>query len=72
MVSLENNKLKMTIDNFNLYKWYVDDIFIIRDNKYNLSHLLKTFNNYHPAISFTLEVGNKQNVQFLDLEMTEL
>lgn len=38
---------------------YLDGIFIIFDNKYDLNYLLKTLNNYHPAINFTLGVENK-------------
>lgn len=53
MGSLENSRLKTAIDKFHLYKRYVTDVFIIRDNKYDLNRFLQTFNNCHLAINFT-------------------
>lgn len=52
MGSLENSRPKTAIDKFHLYKRYVTDVFIIRDNKYDLNSFLQTFNNCHLAINF--------------------
>nr|CAH8842106.1 unnamed protein product [Trichobilharzia regenti] len=70
VASLERGSLKPSIDNLRLYKRYVDDIFIICDNNNDPNLLLKTFNNCHPAIKFTLEMENESKIPFLDVELT--
>ncbi|UYV84566.1 hypothetical protein LAZ67_X002626 [Cordylochernes scorpioides] len=45
-----------------IYKRYIDDIFCIcTANKVN--HILKSLNNYHPRIKFTIEV-EKNNINY--------
>lgn len=42
MASLENNQLKTTFGSLHLYEKYMDDVYIICDNKYYLKHLPQT------------------------------
>lgn len=44
----------------------MDDIYIICDNKYDVNHLLKAFNNCHSLLNFILEFENKQSIHFHD------
>nr|CAH8867590.1 unnamed protein product [Trichobilharzia regenti] len=70
MSSLENNPLSPTIDDFQLYKRYIDDTFIICDENCDLKNLLQIFNNAHPNIDFTLETESDEMFHFLDVHLT--
>nr|CAH8868440.1 unnamed protein product [Trichobilharzia regenti] len=67
MASLENNIFDPLICQLHLYKRYVDDTFIICDEKCDLDSLLKTFNAEHSSIRFTLERESNNSIPFLDV-----
>ena len=46
---------------------YVDDTFSLFDNKDKASSFLHYLNNRHPNIKFTMELGENQEIPFLDV-----
>ncbi|CAH8643572.1 unnamed protein product [Schistosoma mattheei] len=64
---LENMVLKQTISETTEYSRYVDDTFIVCNNKQHAIHMLKHFNNAHPNIQFTMEHEQNDMFHFLDV-----
>ena len=52
------------------YKRYVDDVFCLVDNSVNVNDLLKSLNDVHPSIQFTIEEEKDANLVFLDVAVT--
>ena len=67
MAKLENGPLKSTINNLQIYKRYVDDIFVICDTNANIQDILYTFNSCHPSAQFTCEMERNNELPFLDI-----
>ena len=63
---MENNILK-DFNSIALYKRYVDDILIIANN--SEINITNKFNNYHDRLKFTIELGNNNQINFLDLSI---
>lgn len=73
--SLEHNSIyKILIElNIEAYIRYVDDILIVYDNQVtDIAHMLSLFNNLHPNITFTMELENDLEINFLDLTIHRL
>ncbi|VDP50727.1 unnamed protein product [Schistosoma margrebowiei] len=64
---LENMLLKQTISETTEYSIYVDDTFIVCNNKQHEIRMLKHFNNAHPNIQFTMEHEQNDMFHFLDV-----
>ncbi|CAH8484591.1 unnamed protein product [Schistosoma mattheei] len=64
---LENTILKQAINETTEYSRYVDDTFIICNNKQHAIRLLKLFNNAHTNIHFTMEHEQNDMFHFLDV-----
>ena len=59
--------------NIKFYGRYVDDIFILYDNKSdNSDNILNEFNNIHPSMKFTLEKQINCSLNFLDLTVRKI
>ena len=67
MAKLGNGPLKSTIDNLQIYKRYVDDIFVICDANANIQDILYKFNSCHPSAQFTCEMERNNELPFLDI-----
>ena len=67
MSKLENGPLKSLIENFDLYKRYVDDILIVCNNSLNIDNILSLFNRCHGSIKFTMERESNDSLPFLDI-----
>ena len=67
MAKLETYILKPTIDQFTIYKRYMDDIFIITEEKSDHSYLLKIFNDSNSSVKFTVEEETNAALPFLDV-----
>ena len=65
MIKLENGPLKSLIENFDLYKRYVDDILIVCNNSLNIDNILSLFNGCHGSIKFTMERESNDSPLFL-------
>ncbi|KAM0737118.1 hypothetical protein ACS0PU_000211 [Formica fusca] len=50
------------------YFRYVDDISLAVPASY-LNHTLHTFNSFHPRLQFTVEIGEENKLNFLDITM---
>ncbi|VDP94574.1 unnamed protein product [Echinostoma caproni] len=66
MAKLENNQLKSSIQDWVLYRRYVDDILCVI-NTSEINELLSKFNAAHQYITFTLEMKNDKMLAFLDV-----
>jgi hypothetical protein len=64
---LEQNRLKHLLEEkkFIYYNRYVDDIFIIYDQ-----HILEQFNAQHSELQFTLNEEVNNQIEYLDLKLT--
>ena len=63
----ENGLLKELIENFDLYKPYMDDILIVCNNSLNIENILFLFNRCHGFIKFTMERESNDSLPFLDI-----
>ena len=52
-----------------MYRRYVDDCFCVAEERH-IDEILKTFNDFHSKIQFTLELETENNIKFLDLRLT--
>ena len=60
-------KTKLTSEHINIWKRYIDDIFLIWTNtQETLEEYIKMINSIHPTIKFTYE-SNKNELTFLDI-----
>ena len=59
--SLESNIDKYSVKQPSLYKRYVDDIFLIFENKSDVEPFLKFMNSLHPNIELTMENENNNH-----------
>lgn len=67
MSKLETTVLKDIIEKLKIYRRYIDDTFILCDNRLNTMELLETFNSSHPRLKFTLETEQNNYLPFLDV-----
>ena len=62
------NKINTFIGNKPLlYKRYVDDIFLIFNNEYDIKPFFNFMNSLHKNIKFTFEKENNNTLNFLDI-----
>ena len=54
------------------YKRYVDDIFAIVKQESNIDHIRDILNGFHPAIQFTSELEQDNQLPFLDIHIRRL
>ena len=52
-----------------VYYRYVDDCFVLFNNKEECKNMFDDFNRMHPSIKFTLETENDNKLSFLDILM---
>lgn len=69
MEELEQDRINCCPENIFMYKRYVDDCFLIVP-KNRETIILHHFNSYHKRIQFTLELESKNNLNFLDITVT--
>ena len=67
MSMLETKVLNQHIKNLDFYCRYVDDTFILCDNRTDVNELLNIFNGAHHLIKFTMESESNQMLPFLDV-----
>ncbi|CAH8564888.1 unnamed protein product [Schistosoma intercalatum] len=72
MANLRNSVLRPIIERFHLYKRCMDDTFIICEEDMDLNKVLKSFNNCHPSIQFTLEAEANNEFHFLDVRLKRM
>lgn len=53
----------------NNYLRYLDDVFIIWDNKYSINKFDEQLNNMHPQLTFKME-SDKSTIAFLDIKLS--
>ena len=71
MCHLEEQFLSQCPDHFKpmFYRRYVDDTFVLFSNMDAAQNFLNFINNYHPNISFTMDVENENKLPFLDINV---
>jgi hypothetical protein len=52
-----------------LWLRYVDDTFVVINNKNQAEKILEFLNSCHPTIKFTLEIEAKNEINFLDVKI---
>ena len=67
MSMLETKVLNQHIEKLDFYCRYVDDTFILCDNRTDINKLLNIFNGAHHLIKFTMESESNQTLPFLDV-----
>jgi hypothetical protein len=70
----ENHIIDILVNNKVLgYFRFVDDILILYDHTTtNISTLLNEFNQIHPNLLYSLELGSNQQINFLDITSTRI
>jgi hypothetical protein len=72
---LEQSKLKYLLEGKRIiyYNRYVDDIFIIYDqSKITPQHILEQFNAQHKDLQFTINEEINNQIEYLDLKLTNI
>ena len=71
MCHLEEQFISQCPDHFKprFYKRYVDDTFVLFSNRDAAQSFLNFINNYHPNITFTMDVENNDKLPFLDINV---
>ena len=72
MSMLETKVLNQHIEKLDFYCRYVDDIFILCDNRTDINKLLKIFNDAHHLVKFTMESESNQTLPFLDVLLVKM
>ncbi|XP_023233804.1 uncharacterized protein LOC111633468 [Centruroides sculpturatus] len=67
--SLENNVLQKYEDNMIMYARYVDDVFIIWNNKPDIRQFIGDINSNIYGLELELEQQNQKRIHFLDIEI---
>jgi len=74
MADIFMNNLEKQIDNYKgikptIYKRYVDDIFLVFNDKNAIEPFLSYMNNLHQRIKFTIEYEKNSELPFLDVKV---
>ena len=75
MDSLERSVISQLSNNISCYSRYIDDIFLLTNNKETANAIQTEFNNAHPAMKFTLELPNTdvdgtKSLNLLDVKLS--
>lgn len=68
MEQLETQTINKLDNKISLYKRYVDDCILAISPK-DKNVILNTFNSFHPKLQFTIELENKNQIDFLDMTL---
>ena len=69
MAKLERNQMSELISNFAYYVRFVDDTFVLCNERASTRQILKQLNQCHPAIKFTVEEEVNDALSFLDVSV---
>ena len=70
VAKLESGLLPRSIETLPIYLRYVDDTFIVADERVQINQILSQYNIAHPAIKFTVECEKEDKISFLDVLLT--
>ena len=69
MGKLESGSLKGPIEHMRFYRRYVDEIFVILNNRTDVDFILNQFNDVQPLMHFTHEKEVNNYFHFLDVQL---
>ena len=63
-------RLKKNFFSFTIYR-YVDDLFLVFDNQFEIDIIFNLFNSIHKNITFTKKLEVNNHLSFLDVNITK-